>query len=441
MSDPDTVFGRSEYTRRASRLPRRWSSVIMFVTLFMIAAVTWAALAPIDEISRAEGRVIPSGKTQVVQSGVAGVVADIFVRTGQQVKQGQVLVRLDDTTTSSSAGEVEAKVRALSVQVARLRAEVEAGSLGRFVCPPEVAASAPEICANEESLQQTRAQGLQQSKDVLERRIEQRQRELNEALSNLTRLNNTLVLASEQLSLIEPLAAKQLVAQSEILAAQRDVSELTGQIDAINETVERLKAALSEADLQSSIAESQFREQALTDLTQRLAELTSAREVLRGAADQVTRTEIRSPVNGIINNMGVNTIGAFIAPGDRLLDIVPVSEKLLVEARLKPSDVAFILPGQSANIKLTAYDFSVYGGLEGHVENVSPDSIVDPNTRETYYIVLLSTDQSKLDFGGQELPILPGMVTNVEILTGKKTVLQFILKPINKARNEALRER
>ena len=432
---------RRGFTGMSFAAPNRGAFVILLVAIFSSCALVWASFAKVDEISRADGRIIPTGKTQIVQSGVSGVVDEIFVRTGQHVKKGQILVRLDDTTTASSAGEVEAKVRALEVQIERLRHEAGLQPNQTFNCPETVVAVEPEICENEHRLMNARAENLANSKGVFISRVEQRQRELNEATQNLTRLSNSLNLAQKQLALIEPLAAKNLVSQTELLATQRDVSELTGQIDALNETRARLTAALRESELQAGLTEAQFKEEALGELTTRLAEYASTSQALRGATDQLSRTEIRSPVDGIVNNLDINTIGAVVRAGDRILDIVPLTEQLLVEAKLKPSDVAFVLPGQEANIKLTAYDFSIYGGLKGTVQNVSADSIVDPNTRETYYVVLLSTPSSVLEFGNQSLPIFPGMVTNVEILTGQKTILQYLSKPITKARDEALRER
>lgn len=423
------------------RPPRTWLYVILLVCGFLGAALLWASLAQIDEISRAEGRVIPSSKMQVIQSAEAGVVTEILVRTGEQVKKGQQLIRLDDTNTASSAGEVEAKVNALQAQVARLRIEYEGKAEQGYTCPPEVVSEAPAVCGSEADLLKARQRTLEQGKQVLLQRVEQRQRELSEALANQSRLTEANRLAGEKLALVEPMAKKNLVSQNDLLNAQRDVTDTRGQLDAVVESIARLKAAVSEAELQVQQADLQFRQDALTDMTTRLAELASAQQALRGAADRVSRTDIRSPVDGIVNNLAVNTIGGVVSPGERLIDIVPVADTLLVEAKLKPSDVAFILPGQAANIKITAYDFSIFGGLRGEVQNVSADSIVDPDTRETYYLVLIKTDRSALEYNGKELPILPGMVSSVEILTGKKTILQYLMKPINKARDEALRER
>lgn len=436
-----SAYAESGALRLADRPPRAWAYVIALTSVFIVLALLWAAWAEVDEISRAEGKVIPSGKTQIIQSAEAGVVTEILVRAGEHVVAGQQLARLDDTGTASSAGEVEARVLALRAQVARLSLEGDGRPPGDYDCPAEVAQAALEICTNEVQLMTTRAAGLAQGKLVLAQRVEQRQRELNEALANQDRLGRGVGLANERLELIKPLAAKGLVAQTEYLALQSEVNDLTGQRDALVETTARLQSALQEAQLQATQADLQFRQDALAELTQRRAELASSAEQLRGAADRVSRTDIRSPVDGVINKVDITTIGAVVAPGTKLMDIVPVSDKLVVEARLKPSDVAFVVPGQMARIKLTAYDFSVYGGLDGTVTNVSADSIVDQELRETYYLVQIESPRTSIEHNGRQLAILPGMVTSVDILTGKKSILSYLLKPITKAQQEALRER
>ncbi|HVW91165.1 MAG TPA: HlyD family type I secretion periplasmic adaptor subunit [Devosia sp.] len=428
-------------TAAHDRPPRFWTSVIGLVCLFLTCALIWSSLAVVDEVTKAQGRIIPSGKTQVIQNAVAGTISEIDVRVGQKVKKDEVLVRLDDTPTASSAGEVQTKVWALEAQVTRLKLEADGKAPDDFVCPDDVQKLAPDVCANELNLMKVRAANLQQGKDVLQQRIGQRQGDLDQALSNQARFQQSLDLAQKNLDLISPLAQKGLASQTSYIAAQRDVADLQGQLKATADSISGLKAALSEAQLQVEQSNLQFREQAATDLTQHLADLASQQQALKGATDQVTRTEIRSPVDGIVSDLNVNTIGSFVNAGTTLMNVVPVTEALQVEARLKPSDVAFIVPGQSANIKLTAYDFSIFGGLQGKVQNVSADSIVDPSTHETYYVVLLTTDKSSLAYHGQELPILPGMVTDVEITTGSKTILQYLLKPINKAWSDALRER
>jgi len=441
MNQLGTNIRPQSYSLAPERPPRSWALVVVLICAFLAAAITWASFTELDELSRAQGKVIPSGKTQIIQSAEPGVVDDILVREGEQVKAGQLLVKLNDTNTSSSQGEVQAKVTALKAQVARLQDEVTGDTAHRFTCPADVQQAAPEVCTSELSLQLARWQTLQQGEQVLQARVEQRQRELNQALADKDRLSQTADLANQKLALLKPMADKKLVSQTEYITAQQAVADSGGQLVAIVQSIAKGEAALQESQLQVQQAELQFRQDAQTDLTGKLAELASAEETLRGASDRVSRTDIKSPVNGIVNSLAVNTIGGFVNAGEKLLEVVPVQEKLLIEARLAPSDVAFILPGQEANIKFTAYDFSIFGGLKGKVQNVSADSIVDPNTREAYYVVLIETDSSSLTYRGRQLPIMPGMVASVEILTGHKTVLQYLLKPINKTKDEAFHER
>lgn len=421
--------------------PRSWSYIIAIIGAVLVVFLIWANWAEIDQVSRAEGKVIPSGKTQIVQSAEAGVVTDILVRSGEQVTAGQLLIRLDDTNTASSAGEVRARVLALQAQVERLRVESNGLSTVDYACPALVALEAQQVCAAEIELLNSRLSSLNSTNEVLIQRVEQRQRELNEVAINKTRLQSTLDITQQRLDLVEPMAERGLTAQTDLLALRAEVSDLSGQIAAADESSARLQAALREAQLQVQQAEQQFRQEALSEMTLRSAELASAEQQLRGAADRVARTDVRSPVDGVVNSIDITTIGAVVTAGSRLLDIVPKSDFLLVEARLKPADVAFVIPGQLARIKFTAYDFSVYGGLEGVVTNVSADSIVDEQTRETYYLVTVRAEQTTLDYRDQELAILPGMVSTVDIITGKHSILQYLLKPINKVQQEALIER
>ncbi len=429
------------YTLPADEPPRSWTYVIIIVSAAMVSFLLWASWAEVDQISRAEGRVIPSGKTQIIQSAEQGVVSEILVRSGEQVSAGQLLVRLDDTNTASSAGEVEARVLALLSQVERLRVESTGGTIADYACPPTVQTQAPAVCAAEIDLLTSRLASLSSSTLVLAQRVEQRQRELNEVTVNKARMQGNLDITRERLALIEPMAARGLAARTDLLALQAEVGDLAGQIEAANEGMARLESAVQEARLQMEQAELQFRQEGLSDLTLRSAELASAQQQLRGATDRVARTDVRSPVDGIVNSIDVTTIGAVVTAGARLLDIVPKSDFLLVEAKLRPADVAFVIPGQAARIALSAYDFSIYGGIEGKVENVSADSIVDQNTRETYYLVTIRAESTALNYRGQELAVLPGMVTTVDILTGRHSILNYLLKPINKVRQEALIER
>lgn len=430
-----------DYYLPVEKPPRSWTYVIVIVVATLSAFLLWANWAEVDQISRAEGKVIPSGKTQIIQSAEPGVVSEILVRSGQQVSAGQLLIRLDDTNTASSAGEVEARVLALQAQAERLRIESESLPVELYRCPNLVALQAPDVCDAEIALLKSRLENLTSTTDVLAQRVEQRQREINELAANKTRLQNSLNISQQRLDLIAPMAERGLAAQTDLLTLQAEVADVTGQIAASEESAGRLNAALREAQLQVQQADRQFRQEALSELTQRRAELASAEQQLRGATDRVSRTEIRSPVDGVVNSVDVSTMGAVVQAGARLLDIVPKSDFLLVEARLKPADVAFVIPGQLARIKFSAYDFSIYGGIEGVVDNVGADSIVDQNTRETYYVVTVRAEKTALDYKGQQLQILPGMVSTVDIITGRHSILQYLLKPINKVQQEALIER
>ena len=426
--------------RMQDRPPLVGMSIIVIVALLLTAFFLWAHFTEIDEVTRGQGKVIPSSKTQIVQSAEAGVIAEIMVRAGQRVGKGDILARLDDTSTSANLGEQEARARALEVQIARLDAE-QSGQTGGFDCPADIKSTAPEICANELSLMQARRSNLETRTGVFATRVEQRRRELNEARSNVQRSQDSLNLAQKELELLKPLAARKIVAQTDLIAAERQVSDLSGEVRAGSEAIARIEASLREAELQVQEQKELFRQDAVSEMTQKMAELSVVSETRRGAADRVKRTDIASPVDGIVNTLDINTIGAFVNAGTKILDIVPVDDKLLIEARIKPSDIAFIVPGQKAQIKITAYDFSIFGGLEGEVTTISPDSILDEQSRETYYTVLIRSEQASLERNGKTYPIFPGMVSQVDILTGRKSILAYLLKPINKARQEALRER
>ncbi len=423
------------------RPPAAGGHIIKIVGFLIVAFLAWAGLTTLQEVTRGDGKIIPSSKMQVIQSAEPGVVREILVREGQRVEKGDVLARLDNTLTSSGLGELSSRANSLEAAVARLRIEHERGFDAVYACPAEVAKAAPNACTNEQNLRNARRMTLQSQLRVLTERIEAKKRELSAAQANLESTGRSLTIARDEMALITPLAASQVVAATDLLKTRREVSELEGRQSTDQETIARVQAELREANLQYDAQTISFRQEALAELTEKQAELAVVRESMRAAADRVKNTDIRSPVGGIVNTLYVNTVGGFVNAGTRVLDIVPVEDQLLVEAKVRPQDIAFIHPGQRATVKVTAYDFSIYGGIDGKVEQVSASSIYDDMTRETYYTVLVKTEKSSLTHNGVENPILPGMVTTVDILTGEKSVLNYLLKPINKARAEALRER
>ena len=426
---------------REDRPPLFASASVFIIGALFVAFVVWASYAEVDEIARGDGKVIPASKTQILQASEAGVVQDIAVKIGQVVKKDDLIIQLDNTMSASSLGEQQARERTLSARIARLEHEQGGKIAEPFACPEELQTAAPEVCENEQKLLVARRDNFANKLSVLKARLDQRETELNEAIANSHRLAENIAVSDKEAELVKSMVKRGLMAQTEQLRVDREQTELKGQIALAAETIKKIDATIVEAKLQVDELGLQLQQEALDELTQALAELSVVDETIRGATDRVARTDIRSPVDGIVNTLELNTLGAFVQPGAIVAGIVPTSETLLVEARVSPRDVAFIRPEQKALIKVTAYDFSIFGGLDGKVANITADSLVDQNTGEPYYQVRLSTDTSALTKDGKSFAIIPGMICTVEIMTGRKTILSYLLKPINKARDEALRER
>jgi adhesin transport system membrane fusion protein len=407
--------------------------VILYSGGGMLVFLMWASLAPVDEVTHGQGRVIPSSKAQVIQSAEPTTIEEILVRSGQKVSKGQLLVRLDDAMLASELGQLQAETRSLTARAGRLEKE---GTGAGDVC----ATGGPE-CQQEQALAQVRQSALRSKQDGLAAQVDQRRRELGEAQATIASLTGSVQLARQRVAMLEPLAAKSIIPQTELLDARRELVDAQGRLNAAQQQASRASAAIREAQAQLSEASFQFKQDALNERSQLEAKIAVNSESLRGAKGRAQRAEIRSPVDGVVNDVQVTTIGGYVSPGQKIMQIVPVGEKLLVEARVKPNDIAFIKTGDRAVVKVTAYDFSIYGGLTGTVQQVSADSVYDEATREAYFTVVVETDRAWLGSGAHKLPITPGMVCDVEILTGRKSVLAYLLKPIMKARSEALRER
>ena len=420
--------------------------LVTTMTLWIIAGLlvffgVWAALTELDEIARGQGKVIPVSKTQIIQSSEPGIVQEIAVKVGQVVRKGDLILRLDDTATTSTLGEAAARARSLKAQIARLELE-QTGDYGApYVCPAEIAAVAPAICENEARLLRAKSDNFVNKLSVMRERYQQRLKEMNETRENIARLETNREITQKEVDILAPIVKKKLAAQTDLLRVQKELADTIGQLKLSAETLDRIQAAVNEAKLQVDELKLTAQQEALAQKTEALAQLSVIDETIRGAESRVANTDIRSPVDGIVNTLDVNTVGAYVNAGAVIAGVVPTSDRLLVEARLSPSDVAFVRPGQPAVIKITAYDFTVYGGLQGVVDNVTADSLVDQNTGETYYQVRVRTEKAALEKDGKSFPIMPGMVSSVDIITGKKTVLAYLLKPLNKARQEALRER
>ena len=414
---------------------------IAMVVAFIVAFVAWASYAVVDELARGTGKVIPLSKTQIIQASEAGVVQEIAVRLGERVTKGQLLIRLDDTTTSSSLEETQVRLQSYEAQIARL--DIEIGNIlrGKFECPLELSELSPLTCESEQQLLEARRENYTKKNEVLAVRLQQKIDELNRANSKTDGLERLLAILEKERSKIAPLVKRKLHSELNLIQLDRQIIEQSIEIDAVQQDIPLLMSSIKEAELQLEEHALQFTQEARRDRNEIMAELSVLRATVKGASDRVKRTDIRSPVDGEVNTLEINTIGAFVQPGTTVAGIVPTTETLLVEARMSPKDIAFIQPGQQAIVKLTAYDFSIFGGIKGVVSNVSADSIVDQETGEAYYSVRIETGNYQIGKDGKSYDIRIGMVASVDVLTGQKTVLEYMLKPIIKARSEALTER
>ncbi len=391
-----------DYARNAKEAMRgdrvRGANFLLWSILaLLVSAVVWASRAEIDEVTKGQGRVIPSSSMQTIQNLEGGIVAELLVKEGERVEVGQILVRIDDTQTSSMYRENLAKSQAYTARLARLDAESK--NKGEITFPDKI---------------------LEDRKDLLDREtslFEKRKKERNEQTTTMER---SLKLASEELTMTIPLVQKGVISKVEQLRLERDVNEIEG----------KLKELVGG-----------FQQDALERYNETKAEQEGLNEAMEGREDRVKRALVRSPVAGTVNKVYVSTVGGVIQPGESIVDIVPNDDALVVEAKISPSDIAFLRPGQDVVLKFTAYDFSIYGGLTGQVLHISADTIRDEIDKKHYYMIKVKNTGGKLEIGGKELPIIPGMVAEVDILTGRRTVLQYLTKPLHRMRLNSLTER
>lgn len=406
--------------------------LILVSSVGMLTLLVWSSIAEVDEVTRGMGKVIPSSQAQLVQPAEPSVVADILVRSGELVKQGQLLVRLDDSMAASELGQLQTENERLEARAARLEGEASGSAMG---------CEAGSVCAEEQKLQRARLAATRSREAALSAAVEQRRRDLREAEETAASLQQSARLAQEQVKMLEPLAAQGIVPRTELLTAQRELVDVRGRLAAAQQAAGRASAAIREAQAATQSARLDFQEQALNERSEVTTRIAVNEESIRGASARRSRNELRSPASGIVNNLQITTRGGFVNAGETIMQIVPVGDRLLVEARVSPRDIGFVAVGDPANVKITAYDFATYGGLMGKVVEVSADSIYDEVERESYYRVLVETDRSFIVKGGQKFSIVPGMMTEVEIITGSKSILSYLLKPVARAFDTALSEK
>ncbi|MEO1938569.1 MAG: HlyD family type I secretion periplasmic adaptor subunit [Sulfurimonas sp.] len=437
LSKKDYEFMNSLSAAVLEVAPTRLRIVLYFWIIAIFVFLIWANFAYIDEIARGDGEVIPSGENQMIQNLEGGIVEEILVKEGDAVEKNQILLKIDNQKSISSYSSNEIKAEALQAKILRLEAESNGED---FQVPEDIKKRLGQFIENERSLYETNKKELDSKLSALREKLVQRKQELQEAYSQRDHLESSYSMISKEVRMTRPMVAKGVRSKIDFLQLQRQANEISSKYDAAKKSIPRLKSAIKE--VQNNIKETKlnFQSQAKEKMNEALAELHSLKATSTALEDQVTRTIVKSPMKGVVQKLYVHTIGGVIKPGQDIMEIVPSDETLLIKVKIKPKDIAFIYKGQRAIVKFTAYDFAIYGGLEGKVVQISPDSIKD-DEGNVFYEVRIKTDKNYIGRHGKQLKIIPGMTTSVDIITGQKSVLDYILKPILKTKQYTFTER
>lgn len=421
-----------------AKAPTASRKILYMIAITFLWLLIWASQAEIDEITRGSGKIIPSGKNQIVQNLEGGIIEEILVRLGDEVKKNQVLLKIDNKNFVSSYGESKLRLDELQAKYLRLYAEANDQE---FDYDEVRDANMTKSVMFEKSLFDTNRARLNEQVGIFKEQVKQRENELIELQNKISQTKSSYELMLKEKQITEPLFKKGLVSEVEFLQLKRNLNSLKGDLDAASLSVPRVKSTIKEAENKISEAKLAFQNNAKRELNEVSAEIARISENQISLSDRVERTVVRSPVDGIVSKLMVNTVSGVIKPGMDIAEIVPIEDKLIAEVKVRPADVAFLRPGLKAVVKLTAYDFSIYGGLEGEVTQISADTETNEKTGESYYFVRIQTDKNYLGSEERPLRIKVGMVASADIITGKKTVLDYLLKPILKAKQNALRER
>lgn len=419
---------------RLEQEPLRARFLLGLAALITVVLIVWSAYAEVEEVTRGQGRVIPSGQVQALQSVDGGVIEAILTAEGETVAAGQVLLRIDPTRFLASLRENQAQVLPLEVKAERLRALSEDRE---FLPSPELQASVPDIVARELTLFRSSREELGAQLRIVDQQVEQRLEELNEARARLEQARRSLELAEREYAVTAPLLESGAVSEVEVLRLERQVALSRGEREQVEASIKRVEAAVTEMRQKKEEVRLNFRNLVRKELSEVTARLSSLTESGKALEDRVRQTEVRSPVRATVKRLFVNTLGGVVQPGQEVIELLPLDEALVLEVQIKPQDIAFLRPEQPAMVKFSAYDFAIYGGLEATVVGIGADSILD-DQGNAYYLVRVRTAENQL---GENLPIIPGMLAEVDIITGKKTVLTYLIKPILRAQANALSER
>lgn len=432
----------SDSSRKTAPKSLAGSLLLVVILVFLITAWVWASVTELDEVTRGQGKVVPSRSLQVVESLEGGVIESIQVQRGQTVKQGDVLMVLNAGLLEGNYQESQQRYYALMARSQRLRTEVQAidDPALPLEFPPELERQAPGRSASERELYQARLSELTGDIDVLNLRLNQKRQELAENQVSLETARSAISLTQDERAIMEPLVRQGLEPETTLLQLRRTDLELRGEVERTGYAAKRLSGAVQEVEAERQALYRKFRAQALSELSEVTSRMAELEQTLPARANQIARAIIRSPVDGIVNTLHVNTLGSVAGPGAPLAEIVPLDDNLLVEAYIRPKDIGFLYPGQLVRIKLTAYDFARYGGLDGKLTMIGADAVEVPDSEELMYPVRVTTGDILTDADGEPLTIIPGMVAEVGILSGKRTVMAYLMEPVVKVRDRALRD-
>lgn len=420
------------------RSPLRNSLLLVVIASCLVALGLWAHLTELDDVTRVDGRIVPSADVQVIEATEPGVLQSLKVREGQVVDKGMLLMEFETTQIDSQFNQEQQRAFGLMARTQRLQAEIDSTDL-RF--SPDLIKGAPEVVRSEAALYQGRQSELLAEIAILERQRQQRQQEYEEGLVDRITADETLRLLAEERAMMEPLVEKRMEPATTLLTLRRGEAEWEGRKTRAVAATNRLKTGLDEIDDRIRATRSRFRSAALTDLAVATTELAALQPVLPALRDRVDRAQVRSPVRGIVNRVHRSTIGGMARSGEELIEIVPLNDTLLVEAYVQPEDIAFLHAGQSVKVKITAYDFARYGALDGQIMRIGADTITrSERNDEEVFVVEIETSNAMLDADGAAVEIIPGMIAEVDILSGRKTVLEYLMQPVVKIKDRALRE-
>ncbi len=419
--------------------PAKAAQYLLYViAALVILTLAWASLAKLDRVTRGQGWVVTSNQLQELQYLEGGIVKEILVSAGDRVEAGDVLIKLDPTQMNVAFAQGQDGYNALSAKIARLEAEA---SMSPLKFPKELEKASPQVVANERQLYDARAAELAASLEIEQKKLDQRKNSLDDARVALETAKEAAILAAEEHRIMETLVGKGIEPQVELLRAHQRDAAARGEMQRAELALRRIQLEIGEAEGEIQRIRKAFSAKAADELNQAKADLEELKGELPALQDKVARTDVRAPVAGVVNRVLVSTVGGVVAPGETLVELVPSEDSLLVEAKIKPSDIGFLHIGQEARVSISAYDSSLYGSLDGFIETISPDAIEDENTGERFYNITVRTTAESLKSNRGDLKILPGMAAEVAILNGKRSVLAYLIRPMSVMSEKALRDK